>query len=209
MMKVIKIEEFSRTKNRIILEDMEPIVLYKADMRRYKIEEGIELQNKQIDVFMQELLPNRAKDRCMKLLQNKDYTEEEIRKKLVNDGYPRPIIEDTIQYLYGYHFLNDERYVKLYYQSRNMRKSKKHIILDLQQKGISKDMIEHVLEQISETDSEGGDKYCIQKLLTKKKYNDSSFSYEEKEKIRASLYRQGFQIDDINQCMRDFCWENM
>lgn len=208
-MKVIQIEEFSKTKSKIIFEDMEAIVLYKADLRRYHIEEGLELQNKQINVLMQEVLPYRAKTRCMKLLQSKDYTEGEIRKKLINDGYPQKIIDDAVEYLYGYHYLDDERYVKLYYQSRSIRKSKNQIIMDLQQKGIPKEQIVRVLDQNSEVDAEGGDIYCIRKLLVKKKYDDSSFTYEEKEKIRASLYRKGFQINDINQCMQNFYWENV
>lgn len=206
-MKVIKIEEFSKTKIKIIFESMEEIILYKADLRRYHIEEGQDLQIEQVNVLMRELLPRRAKMRCMKLLQSKDYTEGEIRAKLVNDGYPQSVIDEAVQYLYGYKYLDDERYVKLYYQSRSMRKSKKQIIIDLQQKGISKDTIIGVLEQDFDIDTEGGDKYCICKWLFKKKYDDDNFTYEEKEKVKTSLYRKGFQINDINQCMHNFSWK--
>ena len=43
----------------------------------------------------------------------------------------------------------------------------------------------------------------------KRKYNDEIADYEEKEKVKAYLFRKGFDISDINICMRNFSWENM
>ena len=207
-MKVIKIEEFSKTKSKVIIEETEPLVLYKADLRRYHIQEGINLEKKQINVLLEEILPYRAKARCMKLLQSRDYTEYEIRKKLITDGYPDFVINEAVDYLYGYHYLDDIRYVKLYYQSKNCKKSKKQIIMELQRKGIAKETITSVLQEV--IGEEGKDDFpCIMQLLRKKHYIDEEASFEEKEKIRAYLFRKGFEINDINVCMRNFSWENM
>lgn len=208
-MKIIEIEEFTRAKCKIIFEDYSFIVLYKKDLQRYHLSEGIDLDIRQFRLLMEEILPHRAKARCMKLLQSKDYTEGEIRKKLQRDGYPQSVIDIAVEYLYGYHYLDDERYVKLYYQSRSMRKSRKQIILDLQQKGISKDIIIRIMEQNKSDETDSDELQCIRKLLWKKKYNDSEASMEAKEKIRAYLFRKGFEINDINFCMRDFSGKNM
>ena len=208
-MKIIRIEEFSKTKIRIDTDENLVLVLYKADLRRYNLAEGTVLEPKQTELLLTEILPYRAKARCLKLLQSKDYTEEEIRRKLTGDGYPEAVIDVAVQYLYKFHYLDDERYVKLYYQSKCTGKSKKQIIQNLQQKGIRKDVILSVLETLEPEDSEGGDLYCIRKLLYKRKYNDEIADYDEKEKVKAYLFRKGFDISDINICMRKFSWENM
>ena len=49
---------------------------------------------------------------------------------------------------------------------------------------------------------------CISKLLAKKKYNDNEADITEREKVKAYLFRKGFQIDNINSCMRNFDWKN-
>lgn len=207
-MKVVKIEEFTKTKSKVVIEGIGPVVLYKKDLKRYQIAEGNSLEDRQVSVILKEILPCRAKARCLKLLQSKDYTEYEIRKKLTADGYQETVIDDAVKYLYGYHYLDDEKYVKLYYQSKNSKKSKKQIILDLQQKGIAKETILSVLQDM--LGDKGDEDYpCIFRLLRKKHYTDCEATFEEKEKVKAFLFRKGFQINDINICMQNFSWENM
>lgn len=208
-MKIKGIQDFSKTKYSILFENGLILVLYKADVRRYHLEEGADVTDKQVKILLEEILPYRAKMRCMKLLQGRDYTEEEIRKKLNDDGYPEDIIKQTIDYLYGYHYLDDERYIRLYYQSKKHRKSKKEMIQELQRKGIAKELVVRFFETMHEEQEENSDLYCIRKLLCKKKYDDESASFEEKEKIKAYLYRKGFEISDIITAMKNFSWNNM
>ncbi len=208
-MKINEIEEFSKTKCKLIFEDLSTIVLYKKDLKRYSLSEGAELSNTQLKLLMEEILPYRAKSRCMKLLQSKDYTEAEIRNKLRGDGYPETVIEIAVEYLYSFHYLDDARYAEAYYRSRCVRKSKKQIIIELQQKGINKELIVDTLERVCSDSPEEDELQCILKLLVKKKYNDGEADIKEREKVKAYLFRKGFQIDNINTCMRNFDWKNM
>lgn len=203
-MKITEIKEFNKTKCEIIMEDEQKLVLYKGDLRRYDLKEGEEISEKQMNLLQEEILPKRAQERCLKLLQGKDYTEGEIRKKLCSDGYQETVIDKTIIFLRKYDYLNDIRYINLYYQCKSTRKSKKQIILDLQQKGIAKDLIHNVLQNIEQEEENSGDLYCIRKLLLKKRYEDSESTYEEKEKIKMYLFRKGFELSDINLCMKNF-----
>ena len=208
-MKIIEIEEFSKNKCKLLLEDFSGIVLYKKDLKKYRLAEGLDLSDKQLKILLEEILPYRAKSRCMKLLQSKDYTESEIRKKLQADGYPETVIDIAVGYLYGYHYLDDEKYVKLYYQSRCLKKSRKQIVMDLQQKGIAKESIMTVLDEYILNNGENEEIQCIKKLLLKKRYCDKDVDITEREKVKAYLFRKGFQINDINVCMRNFDWKNM
>ena len=80
--------------------------------------------------------------------------------------------------------------------------------MELQRKGIAKETITSVLQEVI-GEEEKDDFPCIMQLLRKKHYIDEEASFEEKEKIRAYLFRKGFEINDINVCMRNFSWENM
>ncbi|MBO5082728.1 MAG: regulatory protein RecX [Lachnospiraceae bacterium] len=144
----------------------------------------------------------------MKLLQSKDYTETEIRSKLRGDGYPENVIKIAVEYLYSFHYLDDARYAEAYYRSRCVRKSKKQIIMELQQKGVNKELIIDTLESVCSDSPEEDELQCISKLLAKRKYNDNEADITEREKVKAYLFRKGFQIDNINSCMRNFDWKN-
>lgn len=201
---ITEIKEFNKTKCELTTDEEVSLVLYKGDLRRYGLKEGGEITDKQVFLLMEEMLPKRARERCLKLLQSRDYTEGEIRKKLISDGYPKEVIDKSVDFLKGYDYLNDSRYIRLYYQSKSCRKSKKQIILDLQQKGIGKELIVTVLAEIVPEEENGGDLYCIRKLLLKKKYEDTETTFEEKEKIKMYLFRKGFELKDINLCMKNF-----
>lgn len=204
-----EIQEFSKTKCKLIFEDFSAIVLYKKDLKRYSLSEGTEVSDKQMKLLMKEILPYRAKSRCMKLLQSKDYTETEIRGKLHTDGYPETVIEIAVAYLYSFHYLDDARYAEAYYRSRCLKKSRKQIIIELQQKGINKELIFDTLERVCSDAPEEDELQCISKLLIKKKYSDCEADLTEREKMKAYLFRKGFQIDNINNCMSKFDWKNM
>lgn len=208
-MKITEVKEYSKTKYEIITEDEQRMVLYKGDMRRYGLHEGGEINEEQISVLLHEILPKRARERCMKLLQGRDYAESEIRKKLISDGYPEQVIADAITFLQKYDYINDLRYIRLYYQSKSVRKSKKQIILDLQQKGIEKQLIQDALKDIVMEEGENRDLDCIRRLLFKKRYEDDEATYEIKEKMKMYLYRKGFELSDIVMGMKNFSFREM
>lgn len=203
-MVIRKIEEVSKAKCNIMFDDLSSIVLYKTDLRRYNLSNGAEVSVQQMNVFLEEVLPGRAKMRCMKLLQSRDYTESELSGKLRKDGYPESVIEAAVSYVKSYGYLDDERYVKDYIRFKSVKKSRKQIQLDLQQKGISKELVQRIFEENQCCEGIGGDCFCIRKLLCKKKYVDAVWTFEEKEKIKAYLFRKGFERKDISACMKDF-----
>ena len=81
--------------------------------------------------------------------------------------------------------------------------------MDLQQKGIAKESIMTVLDEYILNNGENEEIQCIKKLLLKKRYCDKDVDITEREKVKAYLFRKGFQINDINVCMRNFDWKNM
>ena len=74
-MTVTRIEELSRSRCKIYLEDSFAFVLYKGELRLFGVREQEELSEESYREIMQEVLPKRATLRCMNLLQSRAYTE--------------------------------------------------------------------------------------------------------------------------------------
>ena len=81
-MTVTRIEELSRSRCKIYLEDSFAFVLYKGELRLFGVREQEELSEESYREIMQEVLPKRATLRCMNLLQSRAYTESKLRSKL-------------------------------------------------------------------------------------------------------------------------------
>ena len=79
---VTDIKEYLKNKYKIYLNDEFAFVLYKGELRSYKIKIGNELNTKDYEEIINNVLPKRAKLRCMNLLKSRDYTEAQLRKKL-------------------------------------------------------------------------------------------------------------------------------
>ena len=89
---VTDITELTKAKTRVYLDGEFAFVLYKGELRLYNIKKEQELSEETYTEIVCEVLPKRAKKRCLLLLQKKDYTEEELRRKLRDNEYPSEII---------------------------------------------------------------------------------------------------------------------
>ena len=106
-MTVTRIEELSRSRCKIYLEDSFAFVLYKGELRLYGVREQEELSEESYREIMQEVLPKRATLRCMNLLQSRPYTESKLRSKLKEGGYPQESIDSALAYVKSYHYVDD------------------------------------------------------------------------------------------------------
>ena len=85
---VTKVEPLSKTKYKIYLNHQFAFVLYKGELRSYKISDGRELSEEELDEIREKILLKRAKKRAMHLLEDMDRTESALRKKLKAGQYP-------------------------------------------------------------------------------------------------------------------------
>lgn len=199
---ITEITEHDKKRCQVYIDGEKAFLLYKSEIRKYKLEKGTELDQITYDVIVREVLTKRAILRAMNLLQKRDYTEYKLRSKLKDGGYPSVSIDDAIDYVKSYKYLDDRRYASDYIGYYMESRSKKRISQDLIQKGISKDLIAEVMEEAyssKESDS-NVELEQIQKLLLKKHFS-SDMEYKEKQKIMAFLYRKGYSMDLIYKAM--------
>ncbi len=81
-MTVNRIEEVSSSKVKVYIDEEFAFALYKGELRKYGIKEEKELTEAAYREITGEVLPKRAKLRCMNLLQKKDYTRKQLADKL-------------------------------------------------------------------------------------------------------------------------------
>lgn len=200
---VTDIRELDKKRSKIYLDGEFAFVLYKGEIRDYKIAVGGDIPRSTYDEVMTVVLPKRAKLRAMNLLQKKDYTEKQLRDKLSDGDYPQELIDEAIAYVRSFHYIDDERYARDYITYHMSSRSKNRIIQDLANKGISKDFYQNILDELYQEDSDAEIEQ-IKKLLIKKHYDPGTTEFEDKQKIMAFLMRKGYNSSDIRRAMEDF-----
>lgn len=194
-MQIVKILE--RTKNRvdITLDSGLSFVLYKGELRSYKLHEGDNLSEDIYNEIFGVILPKRAKLRAMNLLKVRPYTEKALRDKLSEGGYPKEIEDIAIEYVKSYHYIDDLSYAKEYIYTYKDRKNKVKLKADLIRKGVSKALIEQAFEEELGDDGLSYEKEQILSFIRKKHYSCENSTYEEKMKLLASLARKGYSVE--------------
>ena len=208
---ITKIEEINigRGKNKLaflIYADENFIFLfYSQDIRNYQLKEGYEITPSLYERIIEETVYRRAKQKALATLKRVDKTEKEIRLKLKDGYYTDEIIDMTIDYLEKYNYINDERYTSNYIRTHKLNKSKLAIKTNLLKKGINKTVLEKIIfdEYINFEDESDPEMIAIQRAVHKKYNNISSLSWKEKQKLIASLYRKGFDIDKIQTYLKE------
>ena len=108
------------------------------------------------------------------------------------------INQQILQDLEDRKLLNDQDFIN-YFIKKNHKKSRQQIVYSLQQFGVNSELLSLInFDQESDLDK-------IKNLLNKKNIDKSKLTdFNEKNKIKASLYRRGFNISDINTAFDDW-----
>ena len=205
-MTITDIVELDKKRCKIFIDGEFAFVLYKGELREYDIKSGNEISESVYESINSEVLSKRAKLRAMNLLQKKDYTEKQLRDKLQEGLYSQELIDEAIDYVKSYRYLDDERFARDYITYHMEMRSRNRILQDLTGKGISKDVIISIMDELySESEEATGDIEAeqINKLLIKKHF-DKDMDYKDKQKIMAFLIRRGYTMDSIRRAMEEF-----
>lgn len=202
-MEITSIEKVNKSRVKIYIDGEYAFPLYYKDIVLYELEEGKEISEKVYESIIEEVVFYRSKLKAMSLLMTMDRTEFELIQKLHRLGYPDDVIDKTIAYLHSYGYINDQRYASSHVRGRKYNKSKLVLKMELKKKGINKDIIEETIktQYSSEDNSEDPEILAIGKFISKKRVDIDNITWEDKQKLIASLYRKGFSIDKINQIL--------
>lgn len=200
-MKVTGMEELTKSRYRIYIDDEFAFVLYKGELRLYDIVVGRELGREDYQEIMNVLLPKRAKLRAMNLLMSKEYTVKQLRDKLKDGGYPEQIVEEALEYVASYHYTDDLRYAVGYIMGHESTRSRRRIEQDLMGKGIDAVTLQKAWLQWEEQGGAQDETAMIQALLAKKHYDPETADEKEKQRMYGFLMRKGFSGEAVRKAV--------
>lgn len=124
------------------------------------------------------------------LLKYRPRTTQEIRSRLKQKKFSKPIIEKVVDYLQEKKFLDDQEFAFVYTRDKLQRGfGEKRIRFNLKRLGISSEMAEAAFEQVKqEVDYKEIIKNLVNKLYSRNKKRENIFRY---------LIQRGFSYDDI------------
>ncbi|MFR4818031.1 MAG: regulatory protein RecX [Blautia stercoris] len=203
-MEITKIQALTKQKYRIFLDGESAFAVYKGELSRYHLEEGAVLPPEVYEELVNRVLKKRATLRAMHILERTDKTEVQLRRKLEESEYPKEAVESAIAYVTSYGYLDDRRYAEHYIEWKKQGKGKARLKMELVQKGISREIIEEVLES---TDF-GETREMIRQIILNKRKTDIPMNEKEKQRLYGFLMRKGFSSSDILAVMREEEWRN-
>ena len=114
MIRVVRIEPY-KNRNKVVLDNEEKFLLYKGDIRKFKLESNQEISKVTYNEIKQ-LLYERGKERALYILDKTFKTEKQIKDKLIQGMYPEDVIKRILEFLKKYDIINDKRYASQPFQ---------------------------------------------------------------------------------------------
>lgn len=202
-MTVTKIEPMGKTRYKVYLDERYAFALYKGELSRYRLAVGEVLEPEAYQTIRCEIVLKRAKLRAMHLLTDMGRTESQLRRKLVQGGYPEDIADEALAYVKSFGYLNDLEYARSFIGSRKEKKSQKEIYAVLCQKGVAKELIEEAMESCYEREDSVE---AIRALMRKKNFNPENAEADSRRKMLSYLVRKGFSYEDVRQVIQVSEW---
>ena len=195
-MLVQEIVALDKRRCKVLTDGDFAFVLYRGEIKKYEIEEGRDLPEAVYREIVDTILMRRARERLLYLLKSSARTEQELRRKLEEGGYPKEAVDGAVAFGKEYRFIDDQAYVAGYVESASLRKSRRQMRYELQQKGIDRELLDQTL-----TEAQVDEETQIIYLLKKKGYDGRELPIKERQKLMAYLGRKGFSFDIIGKVM--------
>lgn len=201
-MTITEILPLGTKKSKVLTDEDFAFSLYRGEIKKMELEVGRELTDDFLKTELYPLLIRRSRERLLYLLKQRDYTEEELRRKFREGFYPEEIAELALDYGRSLRYVDDRRVAETYIRTRSGEKSARYIKTALLNRGVEKELIEELLE--AEAPDEGAQ---ICRELKKRGYSPELDAKAE-QRIYAALLRKGYTYGAIRDAIRTYTCDN-
>ncbi len=160
---------------------------------------GSEITDDQLHELIEASDLNRAKEKALYLIEYRSRTRKEMEQKLI-PLFGENASESAIERLEQLGLINDESYAKQYASELLFKKhySQKRAEFELMKKGISRDLIDEIMEELAPDPCEQ-----IENLL-RTKFSRSLSDEKSRTKVVNSLKSMGYSWYDIKDAMSGY-----
>ncbi|MFQ5435368.1 MAG: regulatory protein RecX [Anaerolineae bacterium] len=202
MGKITALELQKKNKNRISIFLNGKFALGVTAVAAHGLKIGQELSLSDIEQIEQKEAAEQARQAALRLLNYRPRSAAEIRRGLRKKGFTDDIIQPVIDRLTAVDLLNDEAFARYWVDQRETFKPRSQFALrqELQQKGVSRDIIDAALETV---DEETAARQAAQKKARQlSRLSEESF----RAKLGGFLGRRGFHYGLIKQITEEM-WQ--
>lgn len=166
---------------------------------------GKQIEQSLLDCIITESESKQAFNKASDYLATRLHSKQELKLKLLKRGFCMQAIDIALNKLQQYGYINDTAFAQLYVEANN-KLSKQMLYNKLFAKGIDKQVIDNVLQGVSNHAQLDVAINLTQKYLKNKSFEDC------KSKLYAYLVRKGFTYELINKAIKkvtkkDIDWE--
>lgn len=201
-MRVTDIQDQKNNKQRVsvFVDNEYAFSLEREDLFFLKIKVGKELTQKDIDECIKECNFTKARDKAFEILSRKPLSSFELISKLTEKGYDEETARDVKDELTLLGYIDDEAYASLFLEHALSKMwGRRKTEYEMKLKGLSKDIIDSVLENI---DKENESEKMKDLILTKYRGEDLT-DPKTKAKITRYFASRGFDFTDIDKCIKE------
>ena len=118
--------------------------------------------------------------------------------QILEGGYPSEIVEQTLEYVKGFHYIDDVRYARTYMEYRKTGRSLRQMERELYQKGISRADFQKASEEMEAPDEE----QQVRQWIVKKRFDAETADRQERDRLIRFLLRRGYGMAVIQRVLR-------
>ncbi|MDD4844038.1 MAG: RecX family transcriptional regulator [Anaerotignum sp.] len=187
-------------KYNIYIDEEYVFALLPQDMEYFNIKEGKEVSEKTVVFIQKTLIYIQAQDKALQFIGYKMRTEKEVAQKLAENDFTDEIIEEVINFLIKYKYIDDREYAHKYIKER-LRLSPRGayaLQMELMQKGIPENICKEVLSQTDFSETEDAVKW-----LEKKTRGQWPPDEKKKKQLYGFLQRKGYSYGVIKDAFEE------
>lgn len=164
---------------------------------KHKLKTGDEIGEEQWRQIKLENGKLSAFSRAVGYIEKSLKTQKQLQTYLKEKGFLQESIDDAVQKLKEYGYIDDKVYAENYIKTYKDKKGKIKLKFDLLSKGVAADVIEEALQEFVDEDEQ----YAACEKLLKKYVKNKPQDVKLKSKAYAHLFSKGFSGDIISRAI--------
>lgn len=198
---ITKIEAQKKSEDRvnIYVNDEFFMAIFKELVFKFNLKKGDDIDENYLKNILRDEMFIKAKNKALNILSKADQAEKKIKDKL-SDEFEEDTIEDVIEFLKKYNFINDTALAQRIVSTNvNLNKcGKNRIKQNLYNKGIDRESINEAVSEIDSNQEFENAMYLAKKRYERVKNEDKRKIYQ---KISQHLAYKGFGYDIIKSVL--------
>ena len=190
----IKQTKGKKARKSVYIDDNFACTLDEFTIFKSRLKVGQQITLQELEDLVSESEEAGAFEKAVDLISSTPKTRKQIFDNLKQKGYLVKVCNNVLDKLEGYHYIDDERYAKMFVETYKNKYGKKKLEFMLLQKGVKQSIIDECLIDVESQDD-------IVLRLASKYMQNKGREPKDFEKLSRFLASKGFLWDDISNAI--------